>query len=238
MKEKNNQKAFRALIILGIIVVSISFCVYLFSSASFLIDEIVIKGANRVTSAEIIKRSGIRAGMSTVFFHESSAKNSLLKSPWIKEVTILKEYPSRVVISINEYEPFCIAAFEEGIYLYLSETGKKLGEINHKEGLDYPVITMDGRHDESLIGQAIQLLKLSKTSNILSWEEISEVKISNRFGIRMLTNDKRYIDFGTGNLISKWYKVEKIINRSRNINLTEKYINISSENMGIVNFKI
>ncbi len=238
MKEKNNHKAFRALIILGIIVVSISFCVYLFSSASFLIDEIVIKGANRVTSAEIIKRSGIRAGMSTVFFHESSAKNSLLKSPWIKDVTILKEYPSRVVISINEYEPFCIAAFEEGIYLYLSETGKKLGEINHKEGLDYPVITMDGRHDESLIGQAIQLLKLSKTSNILSWEEISEVKISNRFGIRMLTNDKRYIDFGTGNLISKWYKVEKIINRSRNINLTEKYINISSENMGIVNFKI
>ena len=238
MKEKNNHKAFRALIILGIIVVSISFCVYLFSSASFLIDEIVIKGANRVTNAEIIKRSGIRAGMSTVFFHESSAKNSLLKSPWIKEVTILKEYPSRVVISINEYEPFCIAAFEEGIYLYLSETGKKLGEINHKEGLDYPVITMDGRHDESLIGQAIQLLKLSKTSNILSWEEISEVKISNRFGIRMLTNDKRYIDFGTGNLISKWYKVEKIINRSRNINLTEKYINISSENMGIVKFKI
>ena len=238
MKEKNNHKAFRALIILGIIVVSISFCVYLFSSASFLIDEIVIKGANRVTNAEIIKRSGIRAGMSTVFFHESSAKNSLLKSPWIKDVTILKEYPSRVVISINEYEPFCIAAFEEGIYLYLSETGKKLGEINHKEGLDYPVITMDGRHDESLIGQAIQLLKLSKTSNILSWEEISEVKISNRFGIRMLTNDKRYIDFGTGNLISKWYKVEKIINRSRNINLTEKYINISSENMGIVNFKI
>ncbi len=238
MKEKNNHKAFRALIILGIIVVSISFCVYLFSSASFLIDEIVIKGANRVTNSEIIKRSGIRAGMSTVFFHESSVKNSLLKSPWIKEVTILKEYPSRVVISINEYEPFCIAAFEEGIYLYLSETGKKLGEINHKEGLDYPVITMDGRHDESLIGQAIQLLKLSKTSNILSWEEISEVKISNRFGIRMLTNDKRYIDFGTGNLISKWYKVEKIINRSRNINLTEKYINISSENMGIVKFKI
>jgi len=238
MKEKNNHKAFRALIILGIIVVSISFCVYLFSSASFLIDEIVIKGANRVTNAEIIKRSGIRAGMSTVFFHESSVKNSLLKSPWIKKVTILKEYPSRVVISINEYEPFCIAAFEEGIYLYLSETGKKLGEINHKEGLDYPVITMDGRHDESLIGQAIQLLKLSKTSNILSWEEISEVKISNRFGIRMLTNDKRYIDFGTGNLISKWYKVEKIINRSRNINLTEKYINISSEYMGIVNFKI
>ncbi len=238
MKEKNNHKAFRALIILGIIVVSISFCIYLFSSASFLVDEIVIKGTNRITNAEIIKRSGIRAGMSTVFFHENSAKDSLLKNPWIKEVTIVKEYPSKVVISIDEYEPFCIAAFEEGIYLYLSETGKKLGEINHREGLDYPVITMDGRHDESLIGEAIQLLKLSKTSSILSWEEISEVKISNRFGIRLLTNDQRYIDFGTGNLISKWYKVEKIIGRSREINLTEEYINISSENMGIVDFKI
>ena len=238
MKEKNNHKAFRALIILGIIVISVSFCIYLFSSASFLVDEIVIEGTNRITNAEVIKRSGIRAGMSTVFFHEISAKNSLLKNPWVKEVRIVKEYPSKVVISIDEYEPFCIAALEDGNYLYLSETGKKLGEINHKDGLDYPVITMDGRHDESLIGEAIQLLKLSKTSSILHWDEISEVKISNRFGIRLLTNDARYIDFGTGNLISKWFKVEKIIGRSRNINLTEEYINISSENMGIVDFKI
>jgi len=238
MQEKNNHKAFRALIILGIIVVSVSSCIYFFSSASFLVDEIVIKGTNRITNAEIVKRSGIRAGMSTIFFHEISAKNSLLKNPWIKEVTILKEYPGKVIISIEEFEPFCIAAFEEGIYLYLNETGKKLGEINHKEGLDYPVITMDGRHDESLISQAIQLLQLSKTSNILNWDEISEVKISNRFGIRLLTTDKRYIDFGTGNLISKWYKVERIIDRSRSINLIEEYINISSENMGIVDFKI
>ncbi len=238
MQEKNNFKAFRALTILGIIVVSVSFCIYFFSSASFLVDEIVIKGTNRITNAEIIKRSGIRAGMSTIFFHERSAKNSLLKNPWIKEVTILKEYPGKVIISIEEFEPFCIAAFEEGNYLYLNETGKKLGEINYKEGLDYPVITMDGRHDESLISQAIQLLQLSKTSNILNWDEISEVKISNRFGIRLLTTDKRYIDFGTGNLISKWYKVEKIISRTRNINLIEKYINISSEYMGIVDFKI
>jgi len=238
MQENNNHKAFRALIILGIIVVSVSSCIYFFSSASFLVDEIVIKGTNRITNAEIVKRSGIRAGMSTIFFHEISAKNSLLKNPWIKEVTILKEYPGKVIISIEEFEPFCIAAFEEGIYLYLNETGKKLGEINHKEGLDYPVITMDGRHDESLISQAIQLLQLSKTSNILNWDEISEVKISNRFGIRLLTTDKRYIDFGTGNLISKWYKVERIIDRSRSINLIEEYINISSENMGIVDFKI
>ena len=118
MKEKNNHKAFRALIILGIIVASVSFCIYLFSSASFLVDEIVIKGTNRITKAEVIKRSGIRAGMSTVFFHEISAKNSLLKNPWIKEVTIVKEYPSTVVISIDEYEPFCIAALEEGNYLH------------------------------------------------------------------------------------------------------------------------
>ena len=238
MEEKNSYKAFRALIILGIIVVTISFCLYFLSSASFLVDEIVIKGTNRITNAEIIKRSGIRAQMSTIFFHEPSAKKSLLKNPWIKEVKILKEYPRKVLINIEEFEPFCIAAFDDGEYLYLSESGRRLGQINRKDGMDYPVITMDGRHDESLIGEAIQLLQLSKDSNFLSWEEISEVMVSNRFGIRILTTDKRYIDFGKGNITSKWYKVEKIIDRSRNINLTEEYINISSENMGIVDFKL
>lgn len=238
MEVKNSYKAFRALIILGIIVVIISFCLYFLSSTSFLVDEIVIKGTSRITNAEVVKRSGIRARMSTIFFHELSAKNLLLENPWIKEVTILKEYPRKVIINIEEFEPFCIAVFEDGEYLYLSESGEKLGEINLKDGMDYPVISFEGRHDESLTGDAIELLQLSKTSNILNWEEISELMVSNRFGIRILTTDKRYFDFGKGSIHGKWYKVEKIIEQSRNINLIEEYINISSENMGIVDFKI
>jgi len=238
MKDKKNFNFFRAFIFLGIIVVSISFCINFFRSTSFIIEEIVINGNTRVSNNEIIKRSGIRAGVSTIFFYERSAKDALFKNSWIKDVEIFKEYPSKVVINIEEEEPFCIVVSDNGRYFYLSRDGTKLGEINKKEGMDFPVISTDGRYDELLILDAIGLLKLSKHSNILNWNEISEVKVSNKFGIRIITNDQRYIDFGKGNLITKWHKVERIINESRNINLVEQYINISSEKIGIVDFNI
>ena len=238
MKNKINLNIFRAFIFLGIIIISITYCINFFRSTSFIVEEIVISGNNRVSNNEIIKRSGIRAGVSTIFFYEGSAKNALLQNSWIKDVNIFKEYPSKVVINIKEEEPFCIVVPEDGQYFYISRDGIILGEINKKEGMDYPVISTDGRYDEVLILDAIGLLKLSKHSNILNWKEISEVKVSNKFGIRLITNDQRYIDFGKGNLITKWHKVERIINESRSINLVEQYINICSEKLGVVDFNI
>lgn len=238
MKDKKNLSIFRAFIFLGIIVILVAFCINFFRSTSFIVEEIVINGNSRVSNSEIVKRSGIRAGVSTIFFYEGSAKNALLKNSWIKDVKILKEYPSKVIISIVEEEPFCIVVTDEGQYFYINRRGTMLGEINNKEGMDFPVISTDGRYNDLLILDAIGLLKLSKQSNILNWKEISEVKVSNKFGIRIITNDQRYIDFGKGNLVTKWNKVERIINESRNINLVEQYINISSEKIGIVDFNI
>ena len=166
MKEKKNLSFFRAFIFLGIIVISVAFCINFFRSTSFIVEEIVINGNTRVSNSEIIKRSGIRAGVSTIFFYEASAKNALFKNSWIKDVQILKEYPSRVLINIEEEEPFCIVVSDEGRYFYISRDGTKLGEINKKEGMDFPVISTDGRYDELLILDAIGLLKLSKHSNI------------------------------------------------------------------------
>ena len=238
MEEKKRYKVFSALSILGIIVFAVSFSVYFFKNTSFIIEEIEIKGNSRISNSEIVKRSGIRAGITAIFFHEENARKLLLKNSWINDVTIIKEYPNKVVLEINEAEPFCIVTTEEGKNYYINEDGKKLGEINSLEGMDYPVINPEGRYDSRMIGDAISILQYSKKSDVLGWEEISEIKISNKFGIRVITTDQRYIDFGTNNLLSKWYKVEKIINQSRNINLVEQYINISSENLGIVDFNI
>ena len=95
---------------------------------------------------------------------------------------------------------------------------------------------MEGNHNEELVLDAIALLKLSKNSNVLNWKEISEIRLSNNLGIRMITNDRRYIDFGSDNLTIKWYRVEKMISKARSKNLIEKYINVTSEKLGIIDF--
>lgn len=232
----NNFLFARTFVLTSIAIISISFYILIFKYEYFMVEKVVINGNIRVSDNEIIKRSGIMEGISNIFFYSEHAKNEILKNPWIKNVSILKEYPKRVVIKIQEREPFCIFAKEQTRYFYISDDGKIFGKINKTESMDFPIISMDGKHNSALILDAIALLKLSKQSNILNWEEISEIRVSNNLGIRMITNDRRYIDFGRDNLTIKWYRVEKIISKARSKNLIEKYINVSSEKLGIIDF--
>ena len=204
----------------------------------FVVEMIEIRGNEKISDREIIKRSGIRAGYTSMFFMENSAEQYIYENPWVKDVSITKEFPGKVIIDIAESEAFCITVDESDTPYYLSPEGKKIGKAKSVHGMDFPVIRTEGKVEQNTLEEAIRLLKLSRTSDILKWSEISEVKLNPDFGIRIFTTDKRTIDFGRGNILGKWYKVEKIISHSREINLQEQYINVSSKNLGVINFNI
>lgn len=226
----------RTFILTSIVLISVFLYILVFRYEYFTVEEVSVNGNLRVSNNEIIKRSGIIEGISTMFFHGGSAENEILKNPWIKNALIYKEYPKKVVIEIQEREPFCIFAKGQMQYSYISDDGRILEKTRNMESIDLPVISMEGKHNEELLLDAIALLKLSKHSKVLNWKEISEIRLSNNLGIRMITNDRRYIDFGSDNLKIKWYRVEKMISRARSKNLIEKYINVTSEKLGIIDF--
>ena len=204
----------------------------------FTISYIEIMGIKRVSEKEVLKRSGLRIGRNMISFLEANVTEEILKNPWIKSAHIKREFPGKITIEIKEFEPFCLVLGDDGEIYYMSETGKKLGKANFNEGLDFPVITGEVIVGSELLGEALEILKLSLKSVVFTWKEISEINLSSIYGTTVFTTDGRRIDFGEDNIAGKWHKVEGIINHARRINLTEKYINISSGKIGIVNFKL
>jgi len=204
----------------------------------FAVNRIEIIGAKRVSQREIQKRSGLIAGKSMILFFEDKVKREILKNQWITSVSIEKEFPKKVIIRVKEAEPFCVVLRESGDSYYMSENGEELGRANFNEGLDFPVLIGEGIEKSELVGEALDILKFSLKSNALNWKDISEINLDSIYGITVFTTDGRRIDFGQHNIEKKWYKVEKIIANTRRINLTERYINISSEKTGIVNFEL
>lgn len=204
----------------------------------FTVEMIEISGNEKIPDREVVKRSGIKAGHTSMFFIEEKAESLIEKNPWVKDVQITKEFPGKVKIEIDESGIFCITVDESDIPYYLSPEGEKIGKADYEYGLDFPVIRTQRKVTRNTLEEAIRILKLSKISTILRWEEISEVRVDEDFGIRIFTTDKRLIDFGKGNILGKWYKVERIISHSRNINLEEQYINVSSDNIGVIDFNI
>jgi len=204
----------------------------------FKISQIEVVGIKRVSEKEVIKRSGLIVGRNMVFFSDSDVTRDILKNPWITDVHIKREFPGRIIIEIKEAEPFCIVSGEDGELYYMSELGKRLGKVNFSIGLDFPLLTGEGIGNPKLLGEALEILRFSLRSTVLTWREISEINTNPIYGITVFSTDGRRVDFGQENIEKKWYRVERIISHARGINLTEKYINISSGNMGIVDFKL
>ncbi len=201
------------------------------------VKEISISGNSEASSSEIIKRSGIRAGStSMLFFSTSKAKQKILENPWISEVRIKKLLHGKIKIDIHESKPFCIVAREGIEPYYIDVKGKRLGAAGPSQGLDFPVISSKEEVSPGLMLQAIEILRLSDSSPALGWSEISELVVEESFGIKLLTLDRRFVTFGKNNMKSKWRKVERIIVHSRKNNLVEKDIDISSGDVGVIGY--
>lgn len=227
----------------------IVFCIFLlltvFAVASYLslqmglftVERIHVTGNIRITEREIIKRSGLRQGKSNIFFFEDQVEEGIKKNPWIKRVSVNKEFPKNVYIEVEEEEVYCIVLSESGRPLYMSRSGNKLGSGNFDMGLDFPVLIGDGIDNPVLLREALDILELSKSSSVLKWDDISEVHIDTIYGIDIFTNDNRRIEFDRGNIVKKWDKLEKILRHSGSLGLKESYINVAADNMGVVRFK-
>lgn len=200
------------------------------------VKEIVITGNSKISTPEIIKRSGIRAGSTSMLFSTSKAKKKILENPWVSDVRVKKLLHGKIKVEISESKPFCMVALGGAEPYYIDGEGKKLSVVEPSQGLDFPVISSDGEISSGLMLQAIEILNLSKSSSALGWSEISEVVVEENFGIKLLTLDRRFVTFGKNNMRSKWYKVERIIVHSRKKNLVEKDIDISSGEIGVIGY--
>ncbi len=240
-KEETNFSYLKYIKILSVFVVLILLGVSAYFTLHlgiFTVQEISISGNTKIKEKEILKRSGLREGESSIFFFENSVEQRILKNPWVKGVSVTKEFPKKVYINIEEEKSYCLILNEDGNLLYLSKEGKRLGPSNFDEGLDFPVLIGEGINDADLVSEAIQLLELSSESKVLNWNKISEIHLDSIYGINLFTVDKKRIEFDTKNIVNKWRKVEKIITHAEMMGIEEKYINISLDNMGVVNFDL
>lgn len=239
--EDNTRLPYRKLIIL----LSVLFILALIAVSSYLslrlgmftVEDVDIKGNKRITAREILKRSGLRGGQSSIFFFEKQVEDEILKNPWIKRVSVRKEFPKKVTIEVEEEDVYCIVLSDDGRPQYMSRTGRMLGTGNFDLGLDFPVLIGDGIRDPELLEEALEILELAKNSTLLKWDEISEIQIDSVYGINVFTNNNLRIEFDKNKIVEKWDKMERIIKYSDSLGLEESYINVSSDSVGVVNFR-
>ncbi|MEE9213486.1 MAG: FtsQ-type POTRA domain-containing protein [Thermodesulfobacteriota bacterium] len=225
----------------SIIIILLGLLLVIFKTDFFKVEEIKITGNKRVSENEIVKRSMILPNISFILFNKRKAEASILKNRWISKVQIEKEYPDKVSIMITESEPFCLIRDDEENLVYIDADGIFLEKANFSNGLDFPIIIGEGIYDPELLSKAIQILKYSKESTSLNWQDISEINVDPIFGITVLTSRKKLIDMGKDEIDLKWKKLEIIFDHLKQKKLDWDYIdqiNLYSEKHGVVNYNL
>ncbi len=112
-------------------------------SAFFHIKKIEISGQQRTTDSEILDLSDIKTGKNILKLNLFFIEKKIESHPWVKSVSVKRQLPSTLVISIVEHQPLAIVKIENLSDILINTQGRPFKEYNpEKDQLEHlPVIS-------------------------------------------------------------------------------------------------
>ena len=203
------------------------------------IQYIKIEGNYRVSGSEILKRTNLTKGESSLLFFDSDLERKIEKSPWIMDANITKILPNSVSIEVKEAEIFCLIKQGEKSLKYITDSGIILDDANIDFGLDFPVIISESILEPELLEYALSILKISRYDSVLNFEHISEVNVNSIYGITVVTTEGVNVFFGLReNLQERWNRLKRTFLFSQNSNIKQEYIDLSLKDKVVVKYDL
>jgi cell division septal protein FtsQ len=203
------------------------------------IQQIKIEGNFRVSGSEILKRTNLAKGESSLLFFNSELERKIEKSPWIFDSKVTKILPNTVSIEVNEAEIFCLIKTGDKNLKYITDSGITLDDANIDFGLDFPVIISESILEPELLEHALSILKISRYDPVLNFEQISELNVNSVYGITVVTTEGVSIFFGLReDLEERWNRLKKTFLFSQNSNIKQEYIDLSLKDKVVVKYDL
>jgi cell division protein FtsQ len=125
------------------------------NSLGFSIKAVTISGAHELKEQDLLAISGIGPRNSLLFLDAAKIRANLKRLPLVKEASVTKLYPGRLLIEIEERVPF--ALWQEGGELRIvAEDGVALGLIKDRRFVHLPFVAGAGANER--IGEYMALL--------------------------------------------------------------------------------
>jgi cell division protein FtsQ len=156
---------------------------WLLTSPRFAIAEVAVSGASRLTPEEVVSASGIGPGTNLFRLDRAEVVARLEALPLVRRADLVRRFPNRVTISIEERRPFTLV--HAGRLHWIDEHGVSLGAEPKAVAPSVPVITglqpsdLEGASPPSpRVAAGISLLRVLLRSETALIQQISEIDVS------------------------------------------------------------
>jgi cell division protein FtsQ len=121
----------------------------------FGIKAVTIAGERELGESEILAAAGIGPRNSLVFLDVAEIRERLKRMPLIKEVSVAKLYPNRLLIEIEEREPFALWQ-QNGQVQIIAADGMPIDSLHDTRFAGLPFVVGDGANEK--LGEYVAIL--------------------------------------------------------------------------------
>jgi cell division protein FtsQ len=150
----------------------------------FALTNVEVDGNRRITRGETLKWAGVNESTSIWDAAPDLVRLRLQSHPWVRRVSVQREFPNRLKIEIKERQPVAIVRLGE--LSYVDRNGHILGTLRDGDSPDFPLITGLEEAEPSGFGpvgvhRALRLLR--QCQRLDCFDAISEVHVDRNRGI-------------------------------------------------------
>ncbi len=112
-------------------------------AAGFPISAVTITGQSRLRERELLDAAGVGPRNSLPFLDATAVRERLMQAPLVKSARVMKLYPDRLVIAIEERQPSALWQ-RDGRVAVISEDGVPIDELRDQRYLGLPFVVGEG----------------------------------------------------------------------------------------------
>ncbi|MFM8234315.1 MAG: cell division protein FtsQ/DivIB [Holophagaceae bacterium] len=139
------------------------------------VQEVRITGCSPKRQVEIQKLSeDLSLGQPLLWFNAEPLMKALMDKPWIQSINLSKDPPDRLVVIVDEKEPYLWMVNAQGVYL-VSEGGILMDELNSTNGLKpLPIVSDTNLQNPASLARLCRVAKSIKSQQPEFFDLIEE----------------------------------------------------------------
>jgi cell division protein FtsQ len=183
------------------------------SSRYFEIKEVVVRGCKELTEKEILSYAAIKPSQNLLAINLGTIARRIESNPWVKEVSIGREFPDRLVIDLQERTAVALVKRDNGFNL-LDLDGVAFKKLEKNDEVDIPVLNVyySDDNDPALFTKSLELLRyLSASKEFPTIRNIAEIHGNEVFGLSLFTDSGLCIRLGFDSYENKLKRLNAVM---------------------------
>lgn len=226
-----------AFVLLGAVVLVASVFIlyynFLLSTTFFQLEKIEVKGCERLTEKEIVAATGIPQVQNLLALDTHAVAQSLKNNPWVKEVSVTRNFPASLSIEIREKKPVALAKRSNELF-FVDAEGSLIKKIESADDAELPVLTGFSENAE-LVRKSIELLNFfAAQTEFPQAKDIAEINGDEVQGLSVFLDNGLCLQLGLDEYGSKLHRFKTIMADLGRRNIGSGYLLIDLHNPGAV----